>query len=58
LDCILIQGTPVGTIPPPPTNLVGTMAAAQRFVIQVKGKTKVSLRSQPWSGVDPLFNEC
>lgn len=42
--------TPVGTIR---YKSGGTMAAAQRFVIQVKGKQ--SHGSQPWSGVDPIL---
>lgn len=42
--------TPVGTIR---YKSGGTMAAAQRFVINVKGKQ--SHGSQPWSGVDPIL---
>ena len=42
--------TPVGTIRYKPG---GTMAAAQQFVINVKGKQ--SHGSQPWSGVDPIL---
>lgn len=42
--------TPVGTIRYKPG---GTMAAAQSFTIQVKGKQ--SHGSQPWSGVDPIL---
>ena len=42
--------TPVGTIK---YKSGGTMAAAQRFVIKVKGKQ--SHGSQPWSGVDPIL---
>ncbi len=42
--------TPVGVIR---YKSGGTMAAAQRFVIQVKGKQ--SHGSQPWSGVDPIL---
>lgn len=44
------SNTPVGTIR---YKSGGTMAAAQRFVIQVKGKQ--SHGSQPWSGVDPIL---
>jgi len=44
------SSTPVGTIR---YKSGGTMAAAQRFVIQVKGKQ--SHGSQPWSGVDPIL---
>ncbi|MET7029044.1 amidohydrolase [Sediminicola luteus] len=43
------SATPVGTIR---YKSGGTMAAAQRFVINVKGKQ--SHGSQPWSGVDPI----
>ena len=43
------SATPVGTIR---YKAGGTMAAAQRFVINVKGKQ--SHGSQPWSGVDPI----
>ena len=42
--------TPVGVIR---YKSGGTMAAAQRFVINVKGKQ--SHGSQPWSGVDPIL---
>lgn len=42
--------TPVGVIR---YKSGGTMAAAQRFVIQVKGKQTHG--SQPWSGVDPIL---
>ncbi|MFS4455604.1 amidohydrolase [Maribacter sp. 2304DJ31-5] len=42
--------TPVGIIR---YKSGGTMAAAQRFVIKVKGKQ--SHGSQPWSGVDPIL---
>ncbi|MET6990724.1 amidohydrolase [Sediminicola arcticus] len=42
--------TPVGTIR---YKSGGTMAASQRFVIDVKGKQ--SHGSQPWSGVDPIL---
>ncbi|WP_419211277.1 amidohydrolase [Maribacter sp. X9] len=42
--------TPVGTIK---YKSGGTMAAAQRFQIDVKGKQ--SHGSQPWSGVDPIL---
>ena len=42
--------TPVGTIR---YKSGGTMAAAQSFTIQVKGKQ--SHGSQPWSGVDPIL---
>ncbi len=42
--------TPVGTIR---YKSGGTMAAAQRFVIHVKGKQ--SHGSQPWAGVDPIL---
>ncbi|WP_224482726.1 amidohydrolase [Robertkochia aurantiaca] len=41
---------PVGTIAYKPG---GTMAAAQRFVINVKGKQTHG--SAPWGGVDPIF---
>jgi amidohydrolase len=44
------SATPVGTIR---YKSGGTMAAAQRFVIHVKGKQ--SHGSQPWSGVDPIL---
>ncbi|MEA1785263.1 amidohydrolase [Arenibacter sp. GZD96] len=42
--------TPVGTIK---YKSGGAMAAAQRFVIQVKGKQTHG--SQPWSGIDPIL---
>ncbi|WP_136465731.1 amidohydrolase [Flagellimonas onchidii] len=42
--------TPVGTIKYKPG---GSMAAAQRFVINVKGKQTHG--SQPWGGVDPIL---
>ncbi|MEP0305102.1 MAG: amidohydrolase, partial [Maribacter dokdonensis] len=42
--------TPVGTIR---YKSGGTMAAAQQFVINVKGKQ--SHGSQPWSGIDPIL---
>lgn len=42
--------TPVGVIR---YKSGGTMAAAQRFTIQVKGKQ--SHGSQPWAGVDPIL---
>lgn len=42
--------TPVGTIKYKPG---GTMAASQRFVINVKGKQTHG--SQPWGGVDPIL---
>lgn len=42
--------TPVGVIR---YKSGGTMAAAQRFVIQVKGKQTHG--SQPWAGVDPIL---
>lgn len=44
------SSTPVNTIH---YKSGGTMAAAQRFVINVKGKQ--SHGSQPWSGVDPIL---
>tara|TARA_R110002020_G_scaffold21009_7_gene71422 strand:+ start:4022 stop:5248 length:1227 start_codon:yes stop_codon:yes gene_type:complete len=44
------SATPVGTIG---YKSGGVMAAAQRFVINVKGKQ--SHGSQPWSGVDPIL---
>ncbi len=44
------SATPVGTIR---YKSGGTMAAAQRFEIHVKGKQ--SHGSQPWSGVDPIL---
>ncbi|GAA0872154.1 M20 family metallopeptidase [Gangjinia marincola] len=43
------SGTPVGTIRYKPG---GTMAAVERFVINVKGKQTHG--SAPWSGVDPI----
>ncbi|QYA25750.1 amidohydrolase [Gramella sp. MT6] len=43
-------GTPVGTIKYKPE---GTMAAVERFVINVKGKQAHG--SAPWSGVDPIL---
>ena len=42
--------TPVGTVKYKPG---GAMAAAQRFVINVKGKQTHG--SQPWGGVDPIL---
>ncbi len=42
--------TPVGTIK---YKSGGTMAAVERFVVQVKGKQTHG--SQPWSGVDPIL---
>lgn len=42
--------TPVGTLKYKPG---GSMAAAQRFVINVKGKQTHG--SQPWGGVDPIL---
>jgi amidohydrolase len=44
------SGTPVGTIG---YKSGGAMAAAQRFVINVKGKQ--SHGSQPWAGIDPIL---
>lgn len=44
------SSTPVGVIR---YKSGGTMAAAQRFTINVKGKQ--SHGSQPWSGVDPIL---
>lgn len=44
------SATPVGTIR---YKSGGTLAAAQRFEIHVKGKQ--SHGSQPWSGVDPIL---
>uniref|UniRef100_UPI00313B64D0 amidohydrolase n=1 Tax=Joostella sp. CR20 TaxID=2804312 RepID=UPI00313B64D0 len=44
------SGTPVGTIRYKPG---GTMAAVERFVIDVKGKQTHG--SAPWSGVDPIL---
>lgn len=44
------SGTPVGTIRYKPE---GTMAAVERFVINVKGKQTHG--SAPWSGVDPIL---
>lgn len=44
------SGTPVGTIRYKPG---GTMAAVERFVVNVKGKQTHG--SQPWSGIDPIY---
>ena len=44
------SATPVNTIRYKPG---GTMAATERFVVNVKGKQTHG--SQPWSGVDPLY---
>ncbi|MDU8886858.1 amidohydrolase [Yeosuana sp. MJ-SS3] len=44
------SGTDVGTIKYKPG---GTMAAVERFVVNVKGKQTHG--SQPWSGVDPIY---
>lgn len=44
------SGTPVNTIR---YKSGGTMAATERFVINVKGKQTHG--SQPWSGVDPIY---
>ncbi len=44
------SGTPVNTIRYKPG---GTMAATERFVVNVKGKQTHG--SQPWSGVDPIY---
>ena len=44
------SGTPVGTIKYKPG---GTMAAVERFVVNVKGKQTHG--SAPWSGVDPIL---
>ena len=44
------SGTPVGTIRYKPE---GTMAAVERFVINVQGKQTHG--SAPWSGVDPIL---
>ena len=44
------SGTPVNTIRYKPG---GTMAAVERFVVNVKGKQTHG--SQPWSGVDPIY---
>lgn len=44
------SGTPVGTIRYKPG---GTMAAVERFVIDVKGKQTHG--SAPWTGVDPIL---
>ena len=44
------SGTPVNTIRYKPG---GTMAAVERFVVNVKGKQTHG--SQPWSGVDPIL---
>lgn len=43
------SGTPVGTLRYKPE---GTMAAVERFVINIKGKQTHG--SAPWSGVDPI----
>ena len=45
------SNTPVGTIKYKPE---GTMAAVERFVVNVKGKQTHG--SAPWSGVDPILN--
>lgn len=44
------SATPVGTIAYKPG---GTMAAVERFVVNVKGKQTHG--SQPWGGVDPIY---
>lgn len=44
------SSTPVGTIRYKPG---GTMAAVERFVVNVKGKQTHG--SQPWGGVDPIY---
>lgn len=44
------SGTPIGTIKYKPE---GTMAAVERFVVNIKGKQTHG--SQPWSGVDPIL---
>jgi len=44
------SGTPVNTIR---YKSGGTMAAVERFVVNVKGKQ--SHGSQPWSGIDPIL---
>jgi len=44
------SGTPVGTIRYKPE---GTMAAVERFVVNVKGKQTHG--SAPWGGVDPIY---
>ena len=44
------SGTPVNTIR---YKAGGTMAAVERFVVNVKGKQ--SHGSQPWSGIDPIL---
>ena len=44
------SATPVGTITYKPG---GTMAAVERFVVNVKGKQTHG--SQPWGGVDPIY---
>ncbi|WGK66376.1 amidohydrolase [Flavobacteriaceae bacterium YJPT1-3] len=44
------SATPVGTIRYKPG---GTMAAVERFVVNIKGKQTHG--SQPWSGVDPIY---
>ncbi len=44
------SGTPINTIRYKPG---GTMAAVERFVVNVKGKQTHG--SQPWGGVDPIY---
>ncbi len=44
------SGSPVGTISYKPG---GTMAAVERFVVNVKGKQTHG--SRPWGGVDPIY---
>jgi len=44
------SATPVGTIAYKPG---GTMAAVERFVVNIKGKQTHG--SQPWGGVDPIY---
>ncbi len=44
------SGSPVGTITYKPG---GTMAAVERFVVNVKGKQTHG--SRPWGGVDPIY---
>ncbi len=44
------SGSPVGTIEYKPG---GTMAAVERFVVNVKGKQTHG--SRPWGGVDPIY---
>ncbi len=44
------SGTPVGQISYKPG---GTMAAVERFVVNIKGKQTHG--SQPWGGVDPIY---